>query len=406
VKNDSAAAEEMGGGRDWASLEEDCAGLRAAGLWRELRRIDRRDPAGMVETGGRLMRGFASNDYLGLAESAALREALREGVQRWGAGAGASRLVCGTHAPHEELEQRLAGLKGTAAALVFSSGFAAALGVIPALAGTGDTIILDKLSHASLVDGARLSGATVRVFPHNHTAKLARLLAGARGRTLVITESVFSMDGDRAALREIVELKDRFGAWLLLDEAHAFGVLGPRGLGLAAELGLEDRVELKMGTLSKAAGLSGGYLACNQMTRDWLVNRARSFVYSTAPPPFLAHAASCALELLTGAEGERRRARLRDNTALFQRLTGREGADFSSAIIPLIIGDERAAVNLSERLRKRGYWIPAIRYPTVARGAARLRITLTSEIPAAEIEVLAEALREFGGSTVKTVDAA
>jgi 7-keto-8-aminopelargonate synthetase-like enzyme len=233
--------------------------------------------------------------------------------------------------------------------------------VIPALVGPGDTVILDKLSHACLVDAAKLSGATLRVFPHNHLEKLERLLATAKGRVLVVTESVFSMDGDRAVLREMVELKERYGAWLLVDEAHAFGVVGPGGRGLVAELGLEGRVELQMGTLSKAVGLSGGYVAGRREVMDWLINRARSFIYSTAVPPFLAHAALVAVELMLGEEGERRRVRLRENVALFRRLMGLEEAIFSSAIVPVIVGGERAAVAMSERLRGAGSWIPASR---------------------------------------------
>ena len=233
--------------------------LRAQGLWRELRPLD--EVSGViVRSGGHEWVNFSSNDYLGLAGSEMLREALVEGVDRYGGGSGASRLVCGTHRVHADLEESLAAFKQTEAALCFSSGFAVALGTLPALVGSGDTLILDKLCHASLVDAARLSGATIRVFPHNHLDKLSRLLETATGRVLIVTESIFSMDGDAAALREIVELKEKHGAWLLLDEAHAVGVLGPQGRGLAAALGLENRIELHMGTLSKAlsAGMSAG----------------------------------------------------------------------------------------------------------------------------------------------------
>ena len=247
-------------------IEKEIEEIRAAGLFRELRTLH--SPQGpMVERGGRELINFSSNDYLGLAASDELKAALQEGIDRYGAGSGAARLVCGSLAPHEELEDEIARFKGTEAALSFSSGYAVALGTIPALMGKDDVIILDKLCHASLVDAARLSGATVRVFPHNHLDKLEKLLRGAAeagSRTLVVTESIFSMDGDAATLREIVELKDRHGAWLMLDEAHAVGVIGPQGRGLAAALGLETRIELQMGTLSKAVGLSGGYLAASR----------------------------------------------------------------------------------------------------------------------------------------------
>lgn len=382
---------EEGAERNWKSLPEEAAALKAEGLWRELRQIEGRD-AGRFQVEGGALEGFASNDYLGMAESPALVDAVREGLEIWGAGAGASRLVCGTYAPHEALEKVLAEAKGAEAALAFTSGFAVPLGVIPALVGPGDTIILDKLSHACLVDAAKLSGATLRVFPHNHLEKLNRLLGAAKGRVLVVTESVFSMDGDRAALEEIVALKERHGAWLLLDEAHAFGVIGPQGRGLAAELGLEARVDLQMGTLSKAAGLSGGYVAGRRAVMDWLINRARSFIYTTAPPPFLAHAGCAAVEMMMGTEGEQRRIRLRENVALFRRLIGQDEAAFSSAIVPVGVGDEREAVALSARLRKQGFWIPAIRYPTVARGAARLRVTLSALHERSTIEGLADGI--------------
>jgi 8-amino-7-oxononanoate synthase len=378
--------------RGWQGLADEAAGLRERGLWRELRRMEGRE-SGRLSVDGRAMEVFASNDYLGLAEAPQVAAAVTEGLASWGAGAGASRLVCGTFAAHEALEGVLAAAKGAEAALTFASGFAVPLGVIPALVGPGDTVLLDKLCHACLVDAAKLSGATLRVFPHNHLGKLERLLAGAKGRVLVVTESVFSMDGDRAALAEVVALKERYGAFLLLDEAHAFGVIGPGGRGLAAELALEGKVELQMGTLSKAAGLSGGYVAGSREVMDWLINRARSFIYSTAPPPFLAHACRVAVETMLGAEGEARRARLRVNVGLFRRLMGMEEATFSSAIVPMVLGDEGKAMEVSRRLKEAGVLVPAIRYPTVARGAARLRITFSALHEAAQIEALAAHLR-------------
>lgn len=367
--------------------------LQSQGLWRELRVLDAASGP-TVSLDGQPCLNFASNDYLGLAQSEALQAALLEGVARCGAGAGASRLVCGTRRAHTELETALARFKGSEAALAFSSGFAVAQGVLPALLGPGDTVLLDKLSHACLVDAARLSGATLRVFPHNHLEKLERLLQTARGRVLIVTESIFSMDGDAAALREIVELKDRHGAWLLLDEAHAVGVLGPQGRGLAAALGLEQRVELQMGTLSKALGLSGGYLAASRDVVDWLVNRARSFIYSTAPLPALAHAATVALELAAGAEGDRRRDRLRRNLALLQDGLPAAGAS-GSAIVPVILGDASTAVRASEQLRKAGLLVPAIRYPTVARGSARLRISVSADHRESDMQALLAALKRL-----------
>lgn len=360
--------------------------LRASGLWRQLRVLDSpQEPSVQIE--GRSYLNFSSNDYLGLADSAPLKTALQEGIERFGAGSGASRLVCGTQRPHADFEEALAQFKGTEAALTFPSGFAVPIGTIPALLGSNDTVILDKLSHASLVDAAKLSGATLRVFPHNHLAKLERLLQTAQGRVLIVTESIFSMDGDAAALKEIVELKDRYGAWLLVDEAHAVGVLGPQGRGLAAALGLENRIELQMGTLSKAFGLSGGYLAASRAVIDLLINRARSFIYTTAPSPALAHAALATLNLIRGPEGDQRRQALHQHV---RRLLTALDLDprHPSAILPLIIGDETAAVEASASLREAGYLVPAIRYPTVSRGAARLRVTLSASHQPDQVEGL------------------
>ncbi|MCW1924347.1 8-amino-7-oxononanoate synthase [Luteolibacter arcticus] len=366
--------------------QQELADLSEAGLLRTLKPLD--SPTGpRVMRDGRELWNFASNDYLGLATDPELAEAFIEGVRKYGAGSAASRLVCGTLPPHHLLEEALAAAKGTQAALVFSSGFATAVGSLPALAGKDDVLVLDKLCHASLIDGARLSGATIRVFPHNDTTKLARLLENIRAkqpaaRVIVITESVFSMDGDLCPLTELIELKDRHGALLFLDEAHAFGVLGPRGMGLAAELGVKDRVDFQMGTFSKAAGLAGGYLATTTAWRDLLVNRARSFVYSTAPPPALAHAAMTSLERITSSDGDHRRKQLRENIAVLS-------AGHPSPVIPVLLGGNEAALEAAARLETRGFLVPAIRYPTVPRGTARLRISVSAAHPPDAVAALA-----------------
>ena len=288
--------------------------LRAQSLHRKLREIGSAQGP-QVQIVGQQLINFSSNDYLGLANDSRLREAAVAAIAEFGVGAGASRLISGTQSPHVRLEAALAKWKGTQSALCFSSGYAAAIGTIPALVGKQDVVLLDKLSHASLIDGARLSGAILRVFPHNHFGKLESHLEWAQRehpgrRVLVVTESVFSMDGDRAPLQQLVDLKKRFDALLFLDEAHAIGVIGANGRGLAAELGLAGEIEVQMGTLSKALGVSGGYICGSRSLIEWLVNRARSFIFSTAPPPAFAAAALAAVEFLASEEGEKRRQRL------------------------------------------------------------------------------------------------
>lgn len=363
-----------------AVLTARLAEIEAAGLRRSLRVIDSPQSAEVV-CDGRTLANFSSNDYLGLAADGRLREAAAAALDQSGTGAGASRLICGNHALHEKLDEVLARFKRTEAALSFSTGYAAALGTIPALVGEGDVIILDKLCHASLVDGARLSGATLRVFPHNHLEKLESHLRWARekyssGRVLVLAESIYSMDGDRAPLAEIVALKDRFEAWLMLDEAHGVGVVGNQGRGLADELGLGDRVEIQMGTLGKALGASGAYICGSATLRDYLINRARSFIFSTAPPPYCAAAATAGVEILGSPEGEGLRQKLWQNIGILAE--GLKTQEPTSAILPVIIGAETEAVAVSARLLASGFLVPAIRYPTVARGSARLRFTITA----------------------------
>lgn len=386
-------------------LRERLDRLAADGLRRVLRRIE--TPAGtVVEWEGRRLTNFSSNDYLGLAGHPAVREAAQAALRQWGGGSTASRLICGSLGIHHELEESLARLKRTEAALTFGSGFLAALGAITSLVGTGDVVAIDRLAHACIVDAARLSGARLRVFAHNDPGDLEQILRWAAdrrrndssaepGRVLVVTESLFSMDGDRAPLRELVELKDRYGAWLMVDEAHATGVLGPEGRGLAAESGVDGRIEVQMGTLGKALGAAGGFIAGGTVLIDWLVNRARSFVFTTAPVPAAAGAARAALGISTGEEGEQRRAALRARIAQLRQGLGQAGWSLppvDGPILPVIIGDERAAVEVSTRLRDDGLLVPAVRYPTVARGSARLRVTVSAAHGADDVERLCSAL--------------
>jgi 8-amino-7-oxononanoate synthase len=366
---------------------EELEALRKRALDRHLREISSAQGPEVV-IAGRHFINFSSNDYLGLANDLRLHAAAASAIDEFGVGAGASRLISGTQSPHLRLERALAKWKGTEAALCFSSGYAAALGTIPALVTKSDVILLDKLCHASLIDGTRLSGAVLRVFPHNQLRKLESHLEWARRkhpgkRVLIITESVFSMDGDRAPLRELVELKKRFRALLMLDEAHAIGVIGPNGRGLAAAENVSEEVDVQMGTLSKALGTSGGYICGSRTLIEWLINRARSFIYSTAPPPAIVAAALAAVDFLASPEGEKRRLLLWERIRLMQQLlprTGLEGKDVAapSAIFPLIVGDEKAALDMAAALQSDGFLVPAIRYPTVAKGATRLRITVTA----------------------------
>jgi 7-keto-8-aminopelargonate synthetase-like enzyme len=402
--------------------------IREQGLHRELRRVD--SPQGThIEIGGKTLLNFSSNDYLGLANHPALKDAAIRAVEKFGAGSGSARLICGSLAPHHELEESLAAFKGTEAALTFSSGYATALGTIPALVGKEDVIIVDKLVHACIVDAARLSGAKLRVFKHNDLEDLKRILKWSAAqrkswsssfslspstlkrelqppRTLIVTESIFSMDGDAAPLAEIVALKKKYGAWLMVDEAHATGLYGAHRRGLAEELGVAGQIEIQMGTLGKALGASGGYICGSRKLIDFLINRARSFIFSTAPVPASAAAATAGIRLAQSVEGKTRRdclwhhvqavgddvRSLKPSSSTSQRLLTSSPASNDSAIIPLIIGDEAKAVALAFELRERGFFVPAIRYPTVARGSARLRITLTAAHASNDVAELVSAL--------------
>lgn len=372
---------------------ETLASLAEDDLLRELRPIEILGGTQIARDGTRYW-NFASNDYLGLASDKTIRAAFHEGLERFGHGAGASRLITGTHPPHVNFEEALAEAKGTESALLFSSGFATALGAVPAIVGKGDFVLLDKLSHACLIDGARLSGATLRVFPHNHLGKLEQLLTTIRSkhanaRILIATESVFSMDGDLCPLAEIIQLKQHHDALLLLDEAHGFGVLGPTGMGLAEELGLQAHVDFHMGTLSKAAGLSGAYLASSSEWKAMLVNRARSFIFSTAPPPALAHAASTALEMIRSPLGSDLRGRLQGHIATLRP----DGPP--TPIIPKILGANTRALDASRALEAEGLLVPAIRYPTVPRGTARLRVSLSAQHPTVAVQLLRQQIARF-----------
>ncbi len=387
------------------ALDLRLARLRQQGLHRELRRVDSA-PGPRIEIGGQKFLNFSSNDYLGLANHPALKVAANNAIEKFGAGTGASRLICGSLAPFHELEETLAAFKKTEAALTFSTGYAAALGTITALVGKDDIIILDKLVHACVVDAAKLSGAKLRIFDHNDlndledklkwADKFSKAESGKRkAEILAVTESIFSMDGDAAPLREIVALKNKYGAWLMVDEAHATGIFGKNGRGLADELGVSDQIEIQMGTLGKALGASGGYICGSRALVDFLVNRARSFIFSTAPVPAAAAAATAAIHLVQSAEGEALRKNLFVLLREFNSKFKTQNSKLESAIIPLMIGDETKAVASATQLREQNIFVPAIRYPTVARGTARLRITFSAAHTAAEVAELVTALNQL-----------
>lgn len=362
-----------------------------------------------ADVSGLTLLNFSSNDYLGLARHPELLQAAARTAAVHGTGSTASRLVCGSFPPHQALEQSIAAFKRSEAALTFSSGYATALGTIPALVGPGDFVVIDRLCHASLVDAARLSRARLRVFRHNDVEDLRRVLTWARrqadansGRPepaaiLVVTESIFSMDGDRAPLRDIVAAKDEAGAWLMVDEAHATGVAGTDRRGCIEELDLTRSVEIAMGTLGKALGTAGGFIAGSRALCDYLLQRARTFMFSTAPPPPTAAAAAAALRIVDSNEGEALAGRLWGNIRSLHGQLAALGWELppnpASAILPLIVGEEENAVTLAAALRRQGILAPAIRYPTVPRGRARLRVTLSALHDEAHLAAFVSCLR-------------
>lgn len=342
---------------------------------------------------------FASNDYLGLASDPRVIAAGIEAAERYGWGAGASPLVCGWREPHEHLAEELAAFEQAEAAVLFPTGYAANLGTLAALAGRGDVIYSDRLNHACLIDGARLSRAQVRVYEHNDVVQLAALMAGDRGRfrrALIATDGVFSMDGDLAGLADLADLADRAGAMLLVDEAHATGVYGPDGRGAASECGVADRVPVRVGTLSKALGAQGGFVAGSRRLIDWLINRARPLIYSTALAPAVAAAARRALAIAIAEPCRRDHARrLSQSLTQLLREAGFAVAATTGPIVPVILGDPEATVSFAAMLRERGFLVSAIRPPSVPAGTSRLRISMTAAHTEEDVLGLAKAMVEI-----------
>ncbi|WP_298436350.1 8-amino-7-oxononanoate synthase [Geobacter sp.] len=361
------------------SIAEELEELRRQGLHRRLRPVAG-SQGSRVWMEGREVLLLCSNNYLGLADHPLLKEAAVRAVERFGTGSGASRLVSGTMELHEALEERLARFKGTEAALLFNSGYAANSGIIPALAGKGDVIFSDRLNHASIVDGALLSRAKLVRYPHNDVAALRRLLEAnpTPGRRLIVTDGVFSMDGDVAPLRELVALKREHGALLMVDDAHGTGVLGAGGRGSGEMLGVTGEIDLQMGTLGKALGSFGAYVAASRELVEYLVNRARSFIFSTSLPPAALAASLAAIDLVDSPEGETLRRRLDRKAGFFREAATEAGFDTMGSktqIVPLLVGEAELAMTFTQRLLDEGIFAQGIRPPTVPAGTCRLRCT-------------------------------
>lgn len=391
---------------DWMSTQLD--ELKAKNLYRQFRVLEDVKATSAIIDGKRVTL-FCGNDYLGLCHHPRLIETAQKVLQTHGVGSGSARLISGTSEWHTALETRIAKFLGKERALVFSSGYLANLGALSALTESDDVVILDKLSHASLIDAAQLSKATVRVYPHRNLAYLERmlksystyLLEGGRrkveGRIWIVTDSIFSMDGDLAPLRELVELKNRYGAYLVIDEAHATGVFGTRGRGVSEHLGVMDEIDVHIGTCSKAIGALGGFVAGSAELIQYLINRARTFIFDTALPPSICAASIEAFDLIDREPGLR--SKLWGNIErLWNGLCHMDTVvpiNEPSPIIPIVLGDEKKAFEASNFLLLEGFLVPAIRYPSVPRAKARLRLTVSADHMEAHIDQLLAAIEKY-----------
>lgn len=380
-------------------IKEELARLREDNLFRRMRRIDGGQSAWTVMDGKRVLL-LASNSYLGLTTHPALKAAAVAAVERYGTGTGGSRLTTGNFLLHEELERTIAGFKETEAALVFNTGYMANLGVISALTGPEDAVFSDQFNHASIIDGCRLSKAKVKVYKHKDLDHLRQLLRAAQQgvrRKLIVTDGVFSMDGDIAPLDRIVELAEAHDALVMVDDAHATGVLGAKGGGTVQHFGLKGRVHIQMGTLSKALASEGGYVAGSQDLIDYLRNKARSFIFSTSLPPADMAAAQAAIGVIL--EEPARRRQLWDNVRYLH--TGLSALGFTlppeeTPILPLLLGDAGLAMHLAEHLLAQGVFAPGIRPPTVPPGTSRIRITVMATHTRADLDKALAAFENAG----------
>ncbi len=380
-------------------IDEEMAMLQRKHLYRQLRVVQEVLPEGWITMEGRRLLNLSSNNYLGLANSRLLREEAGEWLQRFGASASASRLIVGNLSLHQTVEEKIAAFQGAEAAILYNTGYMANVGVISALMNKGDFILSDKLNHASIVDGIMLSGAEFRRYPHGDLNKLEDLLqkGSARNKKLIVTDSVFSVDGDIAPLKEIVELKERFGAILMIDEAHGGGVFGENRRGVAEMLGVEEGVEVHMGTFSKAFGSYGAYVCGSMKLVEYLVNRSRPFIYSTSLPPAVLGANLAAIRVV--AETPELSQKVLENAAYLRQNLNRLGFNTlasASQIIPLLVGDNRKAVEFASLLFKKGVMAVAIRPPTVPPKTARLRLSVTAEHRCEDLDFAISCLNEVG----------
>ena len=381
-----------------AQIHRELLGLRAEGLLRSIKTVDS-PPGRTAIIHGRELRVFCSNNYLDLAADPRLLAAVRQGLDKWGWGTGASRLIFGTTAAHESLIRQLAEFKGSQAAVLFPTGYMANIGVLTAVASAGDVLLIDKLCHASIIDAAGASRATARFFGHNDMPRLAKLLerhAHAR-RLFIVAEGLFSMDGDFGLLPEIVSLKKKFGALLIVDDAHGTGTLGEHGRGSSELLGVESDVDITIATLSKAFGSLGGFVCCSDELAEYLTNRSRSYIYTTAAPAAMCLAAEAALRIIR--EEPQRRTDLADRSSRLRDSLRNLGFNLGSAaahIVPVILGRTDLALQASRRLFERGFLVPAIRQPSVAPGKARLRISLMCSHTNRDIDDLVGVLADIG----------
>ena len=385
-----------------ATLREQLEALSQQHLLRKRSQVE--SPCGATLTvDGKPVLAFCSNDYLGLAGDARIADALAEGASRYGAGSGASHLISGHSRAHAALEEALADFMSpqmeSGRALYLSSGYMANLAVITALAGKDAEIFSEALNHASLIDGARLSRAKISVYPHRDLEALAALLKASTAHTkLVVTDSVFSMDGDIAPLPELLVLCERYGAWLIVDDAHGFGVLGEQGRGSLELFALRSPQIICIGTLSKAAGVAGAFVAAHETIIEWLIQRARPYIYSTASPPALAHALLTSLSIIASEEGRERRRQLTERIAQWRQgptLSHWQRMDSLTPIQPVLIGENAETMVVGQRLRERGFWVGSVRPPTVPRGTSRLRVTLSSAHTEAQLAALMAAIADI-----------